>query len=1049
VTPTRAAARLAAALVVAGAVGPAAVATGTIRTVTTTADSATSPPPGSLRHIIENVAQPGDTIVFDGTLSITVDTVYRIEIPPGLTGLTIQGPAELRKGVLVVRGDGTTIDGMRFTDCRVFAGTQESLDDDSRTDDFVFRNNTLVNAAGLHLTLAADALIEDNVFDVRSAFGDNAIGDYGSDRSRWTGNTWPEASQGGFAEANGDGLVFDGGNSVSGNAIFAPRSGRIADVTVTGHLRVYRSDQEMTGPVEIEGVTCATLSAHRPDLVVAGNTVTGSPPEGGKSVKIVTATREPTGEVEYRKIREMRVTPFSVGTDGFSGDGGTLEVTGNTVDATDGWLSGFHVRTMPATTSCTVEGNSLEGGKVTGMNVTAASAATVSGNTVLGGGKKGSLVLAGDGGEGLTVEGNEVRDGLGAGILVEAGTGPAALAGNVVEDCAGAGLQVVGRPLESEDGTYSGNGTGVRIGKSTVAAIRGGTVAGNRGAGLLADPLAAVEIARVVFGGNAKAGIDLAPGGVSVNAKKKTANGNMPYPETLEYDSSLGKAKGIAEPFARIDAYAVEEGPRAGNPKNGEGVAWLGEVVAGADGRFTFPAEGRLACPPSHLVTFTATRQGEGIDPVTSEFSLDLDCAGAPLLMLSRAPDGTPGNDQTSGSGSTLDERHRTVSEDGRWVVFHSEATNLVEGDTNGLIDVFLRDTAGGTTIRVSRALDGGQVERESGYDAGSSPSISADGRWIAYTTTAMAPFTGVAWYYNDPGVLLFDRETSTTTIVASPMQLEEPLPSGSYSYGGAYHASVSGDGSAVIFSARGPDYVSGDAGDDVDFFVWTRAGGTYERVSVPTGGGDVTNGWQAAFGEDPRLSHDARFATFTSAADLSGASLPYGSRVWLRDRQAGTTELVSRTSAGAAGQGHDAWTSDDGRFVAFSSYEALVPADANGATDVYLRDRQEGTTTLVSATPEGAAMYGDSWEPSITGDGVRVAFRNFGNLWIYYRVAGTRTNVSMTGGVNPNVGLKSPRLSRTGRFLQFFTAATNLVDLGGQTFVDHLYLRDLEADGE
>jgi Tol biopolymer transport system component len=1045
----RAAARLAAALLLGGAVGPAAVAAGSNRTVTTTADSVTSPPEGSLRHILQNVAQPGDTIVFDGNLSIRIDTKYRIEIPPALTGLTIQGPAELRGGVLVVRGDGTTIDGMRFTDCRVFGGTHESYDDGSRTDDFLFRNNTLVNAAGLQLTLAADALIEDNVFDVRSALGDNVIGDYGSDRSRWTGNTWTEGSQGGFAEADCVDLLFETGNTVVGNAWFAPRSGRIADVVVTGHLRAYRSNLAPDGPLEIEGVTCATLGAHRPDLVVAGNTVTGAPPQGGSAIKFVASKRRPTGEVELRKSRETRVTPFSVGTDGFLGDGGTLEVTGNTVDATDGWLAGLLVRTTPETTSCTVAGNTVDGGKATGMNVTAASAATVAGNTVTAGGKKGSLVLAGEAGEGFTVEGNEVRNGLGAGILVEAGSGPAALEGNVVEDCAGVGLQVLGRPLESEDGTYSGNGTGVRVGKSTVAAIRGGTVAGNRGAGLLADPLAAVEVARVAFGGNAKAGIDLAPGGVSVNAKKKTANGNMPYPETLEYDSSLGKAKGIAEPFARIDAYAVEEGPRAGNPKNGEGVAWLGEVVAGADGRFTFPAEGRLACPPSHLVTFTATRQGEGIDPVTSEFSLDLDCAGAPLTMLSRAPDGTPGDGQTTPDGAVLEERHRTVSEDGRWVVFHSRATNLVEGDTNGLNDVFLRDTAAGTTLRVSRALDGSQVLRESGTDAGSSPSISADGRWIAYKTTASAPVNGEAWYFNDPGVFLFDAQGGTTTIVANPDQLEAPLPSGSYSYGGAYHASVSGDGSAVIFTARGPDYVSGDAGDDVDVFVWIRSSGAYERVSVPTGGGDPTNGWQSESATHPRLSHDARFAVFSSTQDLSGGSLAYGKRVWLRDRQAGTTEAVSLTSTGATGTGYDGWVSDDGRFVAFTSYEALVPEDGNGAADVYLRDRQSGTTTLVSATPEGAAMYGDSWEASLSGDGGIVSFRNFGNLWIYDRVAGTRTNVSMVGGVNPNVGLKSPRLSRTGRFLQFFTSATNLVDLGGQSFVDHVYLRDLEADEE
>ena len=1023
---------------------PPVRAAGTIRTVMTASDDATNPPANSLRDILENVAQPGDTIVFAQNFSLRMDTKFRIRVPADLTGLTIQGPVELRGGVFEVLGDGTTVSGIRFADCRVFGGGFPESQAGAVTEGLSFTGNTFVGDSSLQLLYTTDALVQGNTFDVREPTGDCAVGDYATNGSHWTGNTWTETSKGGFSESDASGFVFDGGNVVHGNALFAPRSGRIEGNTVRAHLRVMHADLPIDGLLEVKGNTTGVLIAHRPDLEVVDNAVSGKPID--PSLKFSAIVRKPEAPDIVETTSERRVTPFSVSAGQVIGDAGTLLVKGNTVDATAKWASGMLVRGTALTGDLVVEGNTITAGKTSGLAVAAETGAVVKGNTITTPGKKGGIVLTGAGAEGVLLEGNTITGGLGTGISILEGTGVATLDGNTVTGCKGVGLQATGRKVVSEDGKYEGCANGVRIGKTTVASIRGGSIAGNKLSGLSADPFSSVEVVKVAFGGNGGAGIDLFPGGCTPNARKKTANGNMPFPETLEYDPATGKAKGIAEPFARVDAYAVEEGARKGNPKNGEGVAWMGEVVAGADGRFTFPAAGRLACPPGNRVTFTATRTGPGADPVTSEFSLDVDCSGVALVLVDRALDGGPGNDQ---AGATFDaaERHRTMSEDGRFVVFVSKATDLVEGDTNDAIDVFVRDLAEGTTERVSLTPEGGQAAFEFGSSVpiGEGPSISADGRWICYTTRSEGPVDGGGYFYNDAAAILYDRETGTRTIVADPRGQEEPFPNGDYSNYGANYASVSGDGNAVIFTSLGRNYAGADVGDDVDVFVWTRATGAYERVSVPTGGGDPPNGFQASYTEYPRLTFDARFATFSSYQVLS-PGLEYGMRPWIRDRQSGTTEAVCIDSTGAIRTGYDPWASDDGRFVAFLSYEALVPEDGNGSGDIYLRDRQAGTTTLVSSK-DGVAMYGDSFEPTMSGDGRYVLFRNFGDIWLWDRTTGTKVNVSGSPTVYPNVGCASPRLSRSGQFVQYQTSATNLLDLEGQSFVNHVFLRDLSAD--
>jgi hypothetical protein len=144
--------------------------------------------------------------------------------------------------------------------------------------------------------------------------------------------------------------------------------------------------------------------------------------------------------------------------------------------------------------------------------------------------------------------------------------------------------------------------------------------------------------------------------------------------------------------------------------------------------------------------------------------------------------------------------------------------------------------------------------------------------------------------------------------------------------------------------------------------------------VSVATGGAqaDANSG-------NSSVSADGRFVAFESLASNLVAGDTNGLYdVFVRDRQLGTTERVSVATGGAQGNSFSASSSisADGRFVAFRSYASnLVAGDTNGNQDVFVRDRQSGTTERVSVVTGGAQANDDSFRLSISADGHIVAF--------------------------------------------------------------------------
>jgi Tol biopolymer transport system component len=305
-----------------------------------------------------------------------------------------------------------------------------------------------------------------------------------------------------------------------------------------------------------------------------------------------------------------------------------------------------------------------------------------------------------------------------------------------------------------------------------------------------------------------------------------------------------------------------------------------------------------------------------------------------------------------------------SISADGRYVAFASGATNLVPGDTDGVIDVFVRDRQLGITTRVSVSSAGGQ-----GNGTSEGPSISADGRFVAFASSAANLVPGhIAVGMTD--AFVHDLLTGTTERVSVDS-------SGSANNSASGSPSISSDGRYVAFVSSATNLVPGDTNGNWDVFVRDRLAGTTERVSVATGGaqGDGDSG---AY-HPPSISQDGRFVAFQSLANnlVPGDTFP-GQDLFVRDRQNGTTEIVDVDSAGVQGNSgaFGCSISSDGRWVAFDSNATnLVPGDTNGVPDVFLRDRLNGTTVRVSIDSAGNQANNESGESSISADGRFVAF--------------------------------------------------------------------------
>jgi Tol biopolymer transport system component len=364
------------------------------------------------------------------------------------------------------------------------------------------------------------------------------------------------------------------------------------------------------------------------------------------------------------------------------------------------------------------------------------------------------------------------------------------------------------------------------------------------------------------------------------------------------------------------------------------------------------------------------------------------------------------------------------LSPDGRYVAFASQATNLVGFDTNGVYDIFVRDTQTETVSRVSRTAGGGQAN-----SASFEPAISADGRYVAFTSAA----TNLVPGDNNGSLDIFVRDTvaGTTTRVSV-------ASGGAQADGDSERSVISDDGRFVAFTSRAFNLVDGDSLNDLDVFVHDVVTSTTTRVSVGIGG-EANNG-----SEHASISADGRIVAFHSAAsNLVADDTNFAADVFVYDTTTGTTTRASVSDLEAQGNGLSANPdiSADGRWVAFESTASnLVAGDTNGFHDVYVRDLVAGTTARVSLDHAGAEADDASYSPSISGDGRYVAFQSNANLvttdvpftidvYVRDRVGGTTTMVgASSAGAQSNAESRVAVVSGDGRYVAFESVGTNLV---------------------
>jgi Tol biopolymer transport system component len=306
------------------------------------------------------------------------------------------------------------------------------------------------------------------------------------------------------------------------------------------------------------------------------------------------------------------------------------------------------------------------------------------------------------------------------------------------------------------------------------------------------------------------------------------------------------------------------------------------------------------------------------------------------------------------------------ISATGRWVVFQSEADNLAPGDTNERSDVFLRDRQTGTTQLVSVGPDGKAV------GGGNARGVSADGRHVAFCSDSAALVSGDTNNVDD--VFVRDMEAGTTERVSVGA-------GGKQANGGSWDCTLSRDGRIVAFQSEATDLVPGDTNGVADIFVRDRERGITERVSVSDAGEEAnSNSW------DISVSADGRYVAFTSAATnlVPGDTSGQRNDAFVYDRQTKTVKRISVSPTGKEGNNSSGSPSlsADGRYVAFLSFARnLVSApDTNGWCDVFVRDLETGKTQRVNLSADGAQARDGSPYVALSGDGRWVAFMSHAN---------------------------------------------------------------------
>jgi Tol biopolymer transport system component len=354
----------------------------------------------------------------------------------------------------------------------------------------------------------------------------------------------------------------------------------------------------------------------------------------------------------------------------------------------------------------------------------------------------------------------------------------------------------------------------------------------------------------------------------------------------------------------------------------------------------------------------------------------------------------------TAASDGSRDSTHPSPDATGTVIAFRSDSDFLGQGIPDDQYEIWLYDTRSVTYTRVTTASD---ANRDS-----SSPWLSADGKIVAFTSDS--DFLGQSIPDEQTEVWLYDTTTLTYTRVTTASDANRDSL--------AYH--ISADGTVIAFISDSD--LLGQSIPDEQSEVWLYDTSTLTYTRVTTASAANRDSWQ------PKLSSDGTIVAFQSDSDLLGQGVADGeSEIWLYDTGTLTyTRITTGTPAGS--DSFQAWPSEDGTLVAFSSYADFLGEGILGAQgEIWLYD---ASTLTVTRLTSASSADRDSYLGSMSADGALLSFHSDSDLlgegipdgvfevWLYDTTTLTFTRVTSATDSNRSCG--NTRLSRDGTVLAF-----------------------------
>ncbi len=323
------------------------------------------------------------------------------------------------------------------------------------------------------------------------------------------------------------------------------------------------------------------------------------------------------------------------------------------------------------------------------------------------------------------------------------------------------------------------------------------------------------------------------------------------------------------------------------------------------------------------------------------------------VFVLDRSDGSSRRASQDAASGqANADSLRPALSADGRYVAFQSYASNLVAGDTNGAVDIFVKDLQDGAISRVSSGPGGAQANAASGY-----PVLSGDGRLLAFSSYAsnlVGDDTNQAY-----DIFVRDRQTGINTRISTDAA---GMQANGHSFGEGL--AFSADGRFLLFTTEATNLLPGSQLFSSSVMVKNLSTGAIARASE-SAQGLAGNG--AAFAG--AISADGHYVVFSShASNLVDGDTNGASDIFVKDMWSGAIRRLSGNESGTEGNGesNSPTFSADSRHILFASAASnLVADDTNGGTDLFIIDNPFTRGANGFDTVQASVSYalGDSLE--------------------------------------------------------------------------------------